>query len=247
MMSPFRAVRGLISTCFSGFTAVFLLSFSQLAGAVIVTTADGNGADAHVASNQATTNFGSTEFVAVKNDSGNLIDRKGYFRFDLGGIGTASGGTLNLVYVGQSGASAVPSTYSVYGLVDGDVGESWDELGITWSNAPANVTSSGSAFNAARATLLGQFSLNVTTAVLGDVFTIATPELSSFLQNDTNQLVTFMVSRNQLNFANEWFSSKESLGFGPAFVDVSVVPVPAAVWLFGSGLVGLMGIARKKA
>ena len=28
--------------------------------------------------------------------------------------------------------------------------------------------------------------------------------------------------------------------------DVSAVPVPAAVWLFGSGLVGLIGLARRK-
>lgn len=29
--------------------------------------------------------------------------------------------------------------------------------------------------------------------------------------------------------------------------DVSAVPLPAAVWLFGSGLLGLIGVARKKA
>jgi hypothetical protein len=29
-------------------------------------------------------------------------------------------------------------------------------------------------------------------------------------------------------------------------VDVAVVPVPAAVWLFGSGLLGLVGIARRR-
>ena len=29
-------------------------------------------------------------------------------------------------------------------------------------------------------------------------------------------------------------------------VDVQVVPVPAAVWLFGSGLIGLVGVARRK-
>ena len=29
-------------------------------------------------------------------------------------------------------------------------------------------------------------------------------------------------------------------------VDVPAVPVPAAVWLFGSGLIGLVGIARRK-
>ena len=29
-------------------------------------------------------------------------------------------------------------------------------------------------------------------------------------------------------------------------IDVQVVPVPAAAWLFGSGLIGLVGIARRK-
>lgn len=32
-----------------------------------------------------------------------------------------------------------------------------------------------------------------------------------------------------------------------AYLDVVVVPVPAAVWLFGSGLIGLIGLARRKA
>ena len=30
------------------------------------------------------------------------------------------------------------------------------------------------------------------------------------------------------------------------FTSASIVPVPAAVWLFGSGLIGLMGVARRK-
>jgi len=29
--------------------------------------------------------------------------------------------------------------------------------------------------------------------------------------------------------------------------DITAVPVPAAVWLFGSGLIGLVGVARRKA
>ena len=38
------------------------------------------------------------------------------------------------------------------------------------------------------------------------------------------------------------------LSAAPSLVGTtSVVPVPAAVWLFGSGLVGLVGIARKRA
>ena len=30
-------------------------------------------------------------------------------------------------------------------------------------------------------------------------------------------------------------------------INISQVPIPAAVWLFGSGLIGLVGIAGKKA
>ena len=34
--------------------------------------------------------------------------------------------------------------------------------------------------------------------------------------------------------------------FGAGTVNISAVPVPAAAWLFGSGLIGLVGIARRK-
>jgi hypothetical protein len=44
------------------------------------------------------------------------------------------------------------------------------------------------------------------------------------------------------------FFSKGLNGYGWAVRagDVSAIPVPAAVWLFGSGLVGLVGIARRR-
>jgi len=38
-----------------------------------------------------------------------------------------------------------------------------------------------------------------------------------------------------------------TLGSGGKVGEVTVVPVPAAVWLFGSGLLGLVGVARRKA
>ena len=43
-------------------------------------------------------------------------------------------------------------------------------------------------------------------------------------------------------------SDKFNDGYGWAVRagDVSAVPVPAAVWLFGSGLIGLLGLARRK-
>jgi PKD repeat protein len=37
------------------------------------------------------------------------------------------------------------------------------------------------------------------------------------------------------------------LDFASIQINISAVPIPPAVWLFGSGLVGLIGVARKKA
>ena len=44
------------------------------------------------------------------------------------------------------------------------------------------------------------------------------------------------------------FNDKDVLRFAWAVHsgDVSAIPVPAAVWLFGSGLIGLVGLARRK-
>jgi len=39
----------------------------------------------------------------------------------------------------------------------------------------------------------------------------------------------------------------ESWWFGVASLSATTVPVPASVWLFGSGLLGLIGIAKRKA
>ena len=48
---------------------------------------------------------------------------------------------------------------------------------------------------------------------------------------------------------SQFFSTTVQLSptLGSAQVKVEAVPIPAAVWLFGSGLLGLLGIARRRA
>lgn len=43
-----------------------------------------------------------------------------------------------------------------------------------------------------------------------------------------------------------YYDTDSSSSHGVALVRTSVVPVPAAVWLFGSGLIGFVGLARRK-
>jgi len=50
-----------------------------------------------------------------------------------------------------------------------------------------------------------------------------------------------------VNYENSLFKTDAEIQTGSFLVQQSAVPVPAAVWLFGSGLIGLLGIARKKA
>lgn len=54
---------------------------------------------------------------------------------------------------------------------------------------------------------------------------------------------------NGVDSANYQLSSGDNLiqpYYASHLVRVSAVPIPAAVWLFGSGLIGLIGVARRK-
>lgn len=56
----------------------------------------------------------------------------------------------------------------------------------------------------------------------------------------------FNPSYNNNIHAGTWVKSGSSSGIGSWLVrESSVVPIPGAVWLFGSGLIGLVGFARR--
>lgn len=57
--------------------------------------------------------------------------------------------------------------------------------------------------------------------------------------------IAWIFSMNDGN-TNYSVKSNEKFAWAVHTGDVSAVPVPAAVWLFGSGLIGLIGVARRK-
>jgi len=66
----------------------------------------------------------------------------------------------------------------------------------------------------------------------------AIPWFTFKADNGTNQLST--------SHWNKQYASGAGYYTNNLTHDVSQVPVPAAIWLMGSGLLGLMGVARKK-
>ena len=62
----------------------------------------------------------------------------------------------------------------------------------------------------------------------------------SYMTLDTN------VTDGTLSLSGTTIGSVDSFA-GLAGIQISSVPIPSAVWLFGSGLIGLIGFARRKA
>lgn len=226
-------------------TIVVLLALaSQECNAVIevsITTTEGNGADSYIRSSflndAANVNFGSESIIAVKHDTGLPgNNRKGYIRFDLTSItDPIVDASLGLIYAWRSGdRPANPSTYYVYGLIDGHPGENWNESTITWNNAPANDRNSAGGFLAAETIFLGSYELSFPGTEAGDEILFTSNELVSFLQNDTDGLVTLMLTRQQRNFSIESFASKESALWSAPTLSVTV-PEPATIAILSLG------------
>ena len=81
------------------------------------------------------------------------------------------------------------------------------------------------------------------TAFLG-----ATPEFELALYDPSAMTYTEVVSFTTLIPGNSYAIQFDNGVTGQLLgVDLAPIPVPAAVWLFGSGLLGLVGVARRRA
>jgi hypothetical protein len=214
---------------------------------VSVSTANGRGADAHVARYIPTLNLGAYPYLGVKNavpeGDGRDYDRKAYMRFDLATVGTPASQDARLrlhVVFGEGGVDAPgQQIFSVYGLTDGPGGEAveWIEgvgttdhevnLGITWNTAPSNDVASGDGMLAG-AELLGTFSLQGNGEFNTDtIFT--SPSLVAFLNRASSGLVTLVVTRSTVQGESAgWvhcFASRESpSGHAPV---LELLPCPS--------------------
>jgi len=230
---------------------VALLSGGTSAIADTVTTETGTyGADQFIrAGLSANQNQGADpQIIAFHPGAFPNSYRKAYMRFDLASVaGTVTDVALSLILAENNLSPVIVNVWGLDDLVAGEAAPGsggWAETGITWNNAPGNDTSSPNLFNSVTATQIG--TVLVPVASRGATVTLTSaiePNLLTFLQNDTNDLVTFMLSR-QVAGAQTWFASKEHATYAPPALTVTTtpVPVPAGIWM-GLGLLGSIGVA----
>ena len=161
-------------------------------------------ADAYGQGNQENNNFNNS-VLRIKRESvptgnTNQNNRKSWMRFNTAASryvpGTpVVGAELGLTFVDNGiGGSTAGTTWSfdVYGLNDGDTGESWDETTLTWNNAPGNDTGSNRDMDGARMTYLGSFEVQDRGTGLQR---FSSPQLDAFIAADTDNQLTIGIAR----------------------------------------------------
>lgn len=176
-----------------------------------------------------------------------------------------------LILAGQASAATIDLTPSTVSVIEGEIfslivqGNGFDTgfdsggVRLSWDVAQLEVVSTVANINSSLQSN-GLAGINPATSVFvnaGDMgadvfdvfFGIAGPSFNMFtidFRAIASGPVNISGSTVPGGFQDDLFTSVVVDSFNGATVNVSAVPVPAAAWLFGSGLIGLVGIARRK-
>ncbi|MBI1370349.1 MAG: DNRLRE domain-containing protein [Planctomycetes bacterium] len=199
---------------------------------------------------------GSSQILAIKNASTLGFSRKIYSRFDLSSIDESmiKDARLSLTMDLAGGSSDMDQThawvFNVYGLKDGDAGESWNESTLTWATAPGNDTASGDGVLSGNTTLLGSFIVTGSERLNLMLTADELPGLVDFLKANLNGLATLIITRDTAgdgvelspNTVHGIRSREYDIANGTNFAMTLLVTVPTPAAL-PAGL-ALMGLAR---
>ena len=150
-------------------------------------------ADTYVQNGAPDANYGGDDHMIAwdYNPTADLL-YKIYMRFDLSSV-TLPLDNAKLILTTIDGQ--FPAGTSLWGLNDGDAGELWDEMTMSWNDAPANDTSNNSLLS--NATYLGDFNTPELQypdpGAIGGTGDFFGATLKDFVNADTDGVATFMV------------------------------------------------------
>ena len=203
--------------------------------------------DAYVENLSPETNFGTSAEIVVKCQSTGP-NRKGYIQWDISSItGTVTAARVD--FQNTYSSTGLVQSAEVYLLDDGDVGEGWAETDLTWNNAPGNDLASGTAFDPANTTYLGQV-LMPQPVRTGNKLTMSNQALIDAINADTDGNLTLIFAITNQGPTGVTYGSKEdtdvqaSHGWTTAFqgptLIYEIVPEPGTWCLLGFGFITLM-------
>jgi len=163
----------------------------------------------------ATANAAALDFTAMADQTVTSI---GGVTFSLAGTGELGGPTTDSRYGGGLWNSADGAYYPTNTILKAEFDTNASGIMFDFDNEGSKLTSWS---------LFDSSNILITTGALSTGFF----DLSSY---------TGVKSIEWNNGGNNWLFALETLTY-----ETSAVPVPAAVWLMGSGLLGLMGFSRK--
>ncbi len=177
--------------------------FSLTDTEAVCTTAFGRGKEAYVLSGGDLESLprelksDSPYFLLIKNARGEDIawHRKAYFTFDISAVPTRAltNAQIELAFgptgVGFRSRLQEKTHFLVYGFFD-ETCDSWDEVNITWDNAPGNLPDAAE-IDLGKAMVVGEFDLGRDEQ--SALMTVSGETLNQLIASDTNDLLTFVV------------------------------------------------------
>ena len=156
----------------------------------------------------ADANFGDGTKMVCKWTEDTTWCRKSWTKFDLSGITETMVSATFQVVKNEQTTGDEDLFLNVYALNDGDVGEGWDEMTITYNNAPANVLDENE-FDPDRTTYVGSVSYNANDPV-GMLLEFSSQALLDAVNGDTDGQLSLFFRQTPDSGYSVAFASREN-------------------------------------
>ncbi|MBT62723.1 MAG: hypothetical protein CML13_05875 [Puniceicoccaceae bacterium] len=208
-------------------------------------------ADTFTSGSSQSSNYGDGVKVNIENGGSGLEKtRVGFFRYDLSSYsgGTISGATFTMFSVSQFGSS---QNFDVYGISEGGTSEGFSEgTGATdgtefdWSSSGYGYSSGQDITDSANFADLVSVG-SITGMGANSSGSLSSSALDAFLNNDVNNIVSFVVVNTNGDGDFNGFAGKESSSSSGS--TLTIVPEPASAALaLGLGIFAAVSLVRRR-